>query len=101
MDATPTASPDYTFVMRDLLYGRIFSFDAILNDLETGYVIVSTLTGIDCQLQLRHHMKGMLYNGATREELLAQRDPCLNVAHRLDVKFRGDPQPIPTIDDKR
>ena len=70
MDATPTASPDYTFVMRDLLY-------------------------------VRHHMKGMLYNGATREELLAQRDPFLNVAHRLDVKFRGDPQPIPTIDDKR
>lgn len=97
MKATPAASPDYAFVVRDLLYGRIFSFDAILNDLETGYVIVSTLIGIDCQAQLRHHMKGMLYNGATRDELQALQNLCLDVANRLGIKFRHEPREIPTI----
>lgn len=98
MNATGAASPDYAFVVRDLLYGHMFSFDAILSDLETGYVVVSTLIGIDCQAQLRHHMKGMLYNGATREELMSLRDMCLDVVDRLGMKARGEPKPIPTIE---
>lgn len=98
MNATPAASPDYAFVVRDLLYGRVFSFDAILNDLETGYVIISTLIGIDCQAQLRNHMKGMLYNGATRHDLQRQLDLCLDVAKRLGVTFRSAPKPIPSIE---
>lgn len=100
MGATPNASVDYAFVVRDLLYGRIFSFDKILNDLDTGYVIVSTLIGIDCQYQLRNHQKGMLYNGATREELQDLLDLCLDLAKRLGVKFRSAPHPIPSIDDE-
>ena len=99
-NATPAASPDYAFVVRDLLYGRIFSFDAILDDLETGYVIVSTLIGIDCQYQLRNHMKGMLYNGATREELQDLLDLCLGLAKRLGVVFRSEPRPVPSIEEE-
>lgn len=86
-------------MVRDLLYGRIFSFDEILDDLETGYVIVSTLIGLDCQYQLRNHMKGMLYNGATREDLQALLDLCLGLAKRLGVQFRSEPRPIPYIED--
>jgi alkylhydroperoxidase/carboxymuconolactone decarboxylase family protein YurZ len=99
MNATPAASPDYAFVVRDLLYGRVFSFDEILNDLDTGYVILSTLIGIDCQYQLRNHMKGMLYNGATREELQDLLELCLGLAKRLRVDFRSQPRPVPHIDD--
>jgi alkylhydroperoxidase/carboxymuconolactone decarboxylase family protein YurZ len=98
MRATPNASPDYAFVVRDLLYGRILSFDKILNDLDSGYVIVSTLIGIDCQYQLRNHQKGMLYNGATQEELQELLDLCLGLAKRLDVRFRSSPHPIPSIE---
>ena len=79
----------------------MFSFDEILDDLETGYVIVSTLIGIDCQYQLRNHMKGMLYNGATREALQDLRDLCLGLAKRLGVVFRSEPREIPSIDDDR
>lgn len=82
----------------DLLYGRIFSYDGILSDLETGYVIVSVLIGIDCHIQLRHHMKGMLYNGATREDLETLQNTMLELADHLDVKFRSQRPPIPTID---
>lgn len=99
-NATPAASPDYAFVVRDLLYGRVFSFNEILDDLDTGYVIVSTLIGLDCQYQLRNHMKGMLYNGATREELQTLRDLCLGLAKRLGVVFRSEPRPIPSIEDE-
>jgi alkylhydroperoxidase/carboxymuconolactone decarboxylase family protein YurZ len=98
VNATPAASPDYAFVVRDLLYGRVFSFDKILDDLETGYVIVSTLIGIDCQYQLRNHMKGMLYNGATREELQDLLDLCLGLAKRLGVVFRSEARPVPSIE---
>lgn len=98
MNATPAASPDYAFVVRDLLYGRVFSFPDILDDLETGYVIVSTLIGLDCQYQLRNHMKGMLYNGATRDEIQALLDLCLDLAKRLGVTFRSEPRPIPSIE---
>jgi hypothetical protein len=82
----------------DILYGRIFSYDGILGDLETGYVIVSVLIGIDCHIQLRHHMKGMLYNGATRDELQELQDTMLELADMLGVKFRSKRGPIPTID---
>ena len=87
-----------TLRVTDLLYGRIFSYDGILNDLETGYVIVSVLIGIDCHIQLRHHMKGMLYNGATREDLQELQDTMLELAEHLGVKFRSQGGPIPTID---
>jgi hypothetical protein len=43
-------------------------------------------------------MKGMLYNGATREQLTELRDTMLYLADRLDVKFRSGPSEIPTIE---
>jgi alkylhydroperoxidase/carboxymuconolactone decarboxylase family protein YurZ len=82
----------------DLLYGRVFSYDGILDDLETGYVIVSALIGLDCQNQLRHHMKGMLYNGATRDDLQELYDVLLDLAQRLGVTFRSEKREIPSID---
>lgn len=81
----------------DLLYGRVFSYDGILNDLETGYVIVSALIGLDCQNQLRHHMKGALFNGATREDLQELYDVLLDLAQRLGVTFRSGKREIPQI----
>ncbi|OQO00722.1 hypothetical protein B0A48_13213 [Cryoendolithus antarcticus] len=97
-NATGQASPDYAWVVRDLMYGRIFSYDGILSDLDTGYVIVSALIGIDCHIQLRHHMKGMLYNGATRAELEELYKTMLNLAERLGVKFRSGLREIPSIE---
>ena len=98
MNATPSASPDYAFVVRDLLYGRVLSFPDILNDLETGFVVVSALIGLDCQYQLRNQMKGMLYNGATREEVQELRKLCLDLADILRVNFRGEVVEVPSIE---
>ncbi|CAM1510710.1 Fc.00g010450.m01.CDS01 [Cosmosporella sp. VM-42] len=93
--ATISASPDYFHIARDLLYGHVFSFDKILDDLETGQAIVSCLIGIDCQEQLGNHMKGMMFNGAKREEIEMIRETCIRVAERLDVNFKTGPVPIP------
>ena len=46
-------------------------------------------------------MKGMLYNGATREDLKELQDFCLDLAKRLGVKFRSEPRPIPSIEDEQ
>ncbi|KAJ5604592.1 hypothetical protein N7510_009746 [Penicillium lagena] len=96
-EASVRASPDYAFIIREVLYGRIFSFDGVIDDLTTGYVIVSALYGMDCPNQLQHHMKGMLINGATREELKTLQDLCLGVANILGVKSRHGPAPIPEM----
>ncbi|KAL2864088.1 uncharacterized protein BJX67DRAFT_390229 [Aspergillus lucknowensis] len=94
--ATVRASPDYAFVVREILYGRVFSFNGVIDDLTTGYVIVSALYGMDCPNQLAHHMKGMLVNGASREDLKRLQDLCLGLARTLGVSFRHGPAPIPT-----
>ncbi|OJJ54517.1 hypothetical protein ASPSYDRAFT_159698 [Aspergillus sydowii CBS 593.65] len=98
--ATVRASPDYAFVVREVLYARIFSFDAVIDDLLTGYVIVSALYGMDCPNQLQNHMKGMLINGATREDLEELRDLCLGLAKVLGVRFRHTPPLIPEKPDE-
>lgn len=81
----------------EVLYARIFSYDGVLDDLTTGYVMVAGLYGMDCQNQLQHHMKGMLFNGATREDLKDLQKLCLGVADILGVTFRHGSAPIPTI----
>jgi len=114
--ASVRASPDYAFVVRgmclirsdteawltryyatDVLYARVFSYDGILDDLTTGFVMVSGLYGLDCQNQLQHHMKGMLWNGATRKDLIDLQKLCLGIAEILNVKFRHAPAPIPVL----
>lgn len=75
----------------------MFSFDGVLDDLTTGYAIVSALYGLDCQNQLQHHMKGMLWNGATREDLVELQDLCLRIVELLGIKQRGGRAPIPTL----
>jgi hypothetical protein len=81
----------------DVLYARIFSFDGILDDLTTGYAMLSGLYGMDCQNQLQHHMKGMLWNGATREDLIALQKLCLGLIDVLGVKLRHGSAPIPAL----
>lgn len=59
--------------------------------------MVSALYGLDCQNQLQHHMKGMLWNGATREQLVELQELCLGIVDVLGVKQRHGRAPIPTI----
>jgi hypothetical protein len=118
-EASVRASPDYAFVVRgkttlactrqvaqarsiadncvDVLYARVFSFDGILDDLTTGYAMLSGLYGMDCPNQLQHHMKGMLWNGATREDLLELQKLCLGLIGILGIKLRHSPAPIPVL----
>ncbi|KAF2653677.1 hypothetical protein K491DRAFT_717855 [Lophiostoma macrostomum CBS 122681] len=93
--ASVRASPDYAFVVRDVLYARVFSFDGIIDDLTTGYAIVSALYGMDTPNQLQHHMKGMLINGATKQDLVDLREQCLGLAEILGVQKRYGAAPIP------
>ena len=81
----------------DLFYGYIFSFDEILDDLETEHVIISALLGIDCQEQVKNHMIGMQLNGAQWEEVEALRNVVLKLAEKLGIKFKTAPIPIPRI----
>lgn len=84
----------------EVLYARIFSFDAVIDDLLTGYVIVSALYGMDCPNQLQNHMKGTLISGATKKDLEELRDLCLGLAKVLGVRFRHAPPLIPEKPDQ-
>lgn len=81
----------------ELYYPYVFSFDKILDKLESCQAMVSTLIAIDCGLQARNQMKGMLYNGATREEVTMIRDLVLLIAKRLDVRFKTGPIDVPEL----
>jgi hypothetical protein len=72
----------------DLFYGYIFSFDAVLNMLETEQVVVSALLGIDCPEQAKNHMLGILANGGRDEDLIFIRDIVSRVAERGHVHLR-------------
>lgn len=46
--------------------------------------------------QLGNHMKGMQYNGATKQEVEMIREIVVRVAKKLDVKFKpGNPISVP------
>lgn len=110
---TLRAAPDYYWIVTskhdggvkkerwltgaDLFYGYIFSFDDILDDLETGHCIISALLGIDCQEQVRNHMIGMQLNGVERKEIEAFRNVVLRLAEKLGVQFKSEPIPVPDV----
>ena len=94
-------TPRLTLYCLDLFYGYIFSFNEILDSLETGQVIIAALLGIDCQEQLNHHMIGMMFNGARREEIEALRSIVLVLAERLGVKFKKTPIPVTEMPERR
>ncbi|KAL3455435.1 hypothetical protein BJX64DRAFT_297639 [Aspergillus heterothallicus] len=88
-DFVRKCSPDYFYLVSRLLYPRIFSYDGILDKLESSQAIISSLIAIDCTGQARNHMKGMLWNGATREEVTMVRDIVALIAERLGVQFKA------------
>ncbi|KAJ0415091.1 hypothetical protein BJY00DRAFT_305141 [Aspergillus carlsbadensis] len=88
-DFVRKCSPDYFFLVSRLLYPHIFSYDGILDRLESSQAIISSLIAIDCTGQARNHMKGMLWNGARSEEVTMVRDIVALVAERLGVRFKG------------
>ena len=83
----------------ELFYPHIFSFDKILDRLESSQAMISCLIAIDCTGQARNQMKGMLWNGATREEVTMVRDVVLLIAQRLDVRFKAGPIEVPELPD--
>ncbi|RVX68255.1 hypothetical protein B0A52_07258 [Exophiala mesophila] len=91
------ASPDYDFIMRELLYAHVFSFPDILPVFETGQIIVSALLASDCPLQASGHMLGMLRNGATREEVSYVRDICVKMVGYWGVKAFTPFVDVPTF----
>lgn len=52
---------------------------------------------MDCHNQIQSHQKGMLWNGASRQDLEELQELCLRIANALGVQFRYRPAPIPTI----
>lgn len=57
--------------------------------------MISGLYGMGCQNQLQHHMKGVLFNGASRKDLVDLQELCLGVAKALGVRFRHGKAPVP------
>ncbi|KFY23348.1 hypothetical protein V491_02585 [Pseudogymnoascus sp. VKM F-3775] len=87
--------PDYFFIVSKLLYPHVFSFDKILDKLESSQAIITTLISIDCKGQARNHMKGMMWNGATREEVENIHGSIILLADQLGVQFRDGPVEVP------
>ncbi|KFY77293.1 hypothetical protein V499_03276 [Pseudogymnoascus sp. VKM F-103] len=94
---TVDASLDYAYVVRELFYGKIFSFEGILGFRETEQVIVAALIGVDCMNQVRHHMFGMRVNGVGKTEVEANRQICLAIAAELGIGFKEGVIEVPDV----
>ncbi|CAG9939931.1 unnamed protein product [Clonostachys rosea f. rosea IK726] len=94
---TEEASPDYFFLVKDIVYGRIFSYDGILDDTTSAFAMVSALYGMNSPGQMRNHQIGMLLNGVDREELIQMRKLLLQLASTLGVAFRFEPPTVPCL----
>lgn len=70
----------------EFFYGYIFSFSEILDSIESAACIVAALLSIDCQEQVRNHMLGMQYFGASRDEVGAVRAVVVAIAEHLGVR---------------
>ena len=66
-----------------------------MDKLESSQTIITTLISIDCKGQATNHMKGMMWNGATREEVINIRDSVLLLADHLGISFRDGPVQVP------
>lgn len=84
-----------TYKRIELLYPHVFSFDKILDKLESSQAIITTLISIDCKGQARNHMKGMMWNGATREEVKNIHGSVILLADHLGIQFRDGPVEVP------
>lgn len=82
----------------EYFYPYIFSFDKILNGIETSQAIVSSLIGIDCTDQATNQMKGMMYNGATIDEVVMVREVVVMIAQELNVHFKAEPVAVPQLE---
>ena len=71
----------------------------ILGILETEQVIVSALIGINCMDQVQSHMRGMLRNGASRDDVEWIRNVCSLVVDIIGPKERCDIAIVPEIFD--
>ncbi|KAJ5734895.1 uncharacterized protein N7483_000020 [Penicillium malachiteum] len=69
--------------------------DFIMDKLESSQAIITTLISIDCKGQARNHMKGMMWNGATREEVTNIRDSIVLLADHLSIAFRDGAVQVP------
>jgi hypothetical protein len=56
------------------------------------------LVGIDCHGQATNQMKGMMYNGATREEVAMVRNVAVLVMQKLNVHVKKDFVAVPSIE---
>ena len=69
-----------------LMYGYLLSDLAVLNEVETSWVMLAGLVGLDCNAQLKGHLRGACNNGATREEVLAVREIVIMICEASGMK---------------
>ncbi|KAI0131933.1 hypothetical protein BJ170DRAFT_611810 [Xylariales sp. AK1849] len=96
-DYVRKCSPDYFHIVSKYFYPYIFSFDKILNGHETSQAIVSSLIGIDCHGQATNQMKGMMYNGATKEEVEMVRNVAVLIMQKLNIHVKDDFVAVPSL----
>jgi hypothetical protein len=80
-----------------LLYGFVFSYDKILQYRETAQVIVTALYSIDCPVQAKNHMLGLLHDGVDRKDIEIFRKITIRISEHLGLRFKNEPIPVPDV----
>lgn len=65
----------------------------ILNPVETSQVVLGSLIPLDVPLQVRWHMRGLIRNGGTEEQLKYAVDIATKICEAMEVNLKSDLPP--------
>lgn len=81
--------PDFWFFCKTVGYGFTYGFNGVLSPAEVSYTLIAALVATDAPRQLEWHLHNALRNGATRAEVRAVRQICVEVSGECGVRWRG------------
>ncbi|GAB7356843.1 hypothetical protein MBLNU459_g7717t1 [Dothideomycetes sp. NU459] len=92
-------APDIKQFSVNLEYGSYMSENAILSPIETSQVTLASLLPLDVPTQVKWHMRGLIRNGGTEEQVRYALEIAKDVVDAAEVSLKHDVPDMSVIND--
>jgi hypothetical protein len=82
--------PDLRTLVVTYIYGYYQSDTSILDAITTSQLNIATLVPMDVSAEVAWHMRGLIRNGGTEEQLKAAYDMALDVCNICEVQLKAE-----------
>ncbi|KAJ3548264.1 hypothetical protein NM688_g5319 [Phlebia brevispora] len=87
--------PDFGWLTKLVGYGMVYGQTDILTQVETSYILVAGVIGMETPRQFGWHLANTRHGGASLQEAKAVRQICIEVAEHAGVQWK---EPIPDVE---